>query len=273
MIYYVIIHYKTKHSFYINRYVTSLVETIQYYSSRFNQQEEQLARHVQSWVQQSEEKIQKSMKKLNSVQKAVTLKFTETKDGNQVSNKMFPRNKSEGEEEEKGNRDDVREREEGGGERGNTTNAILEERLFHSQASLQNALRNAEENDIEKKNLWMQVQQSLKDQERLERALKDTKLMRSGTADSMRDRDRERDRDRDSGFGGSHGGLVGSVQGVGGEEMYRLNERLVQAEQRAVQMSAMSAKNFAQSARTIAYLEGECGRLKTMLDHFRYVHI
>ena len=43
------------------------------------------------------------------------------------------------------------------------------------------------------------------------------------------------------------------------------------AETRAVQMSTMSAKSFAQSARTIAYLEGECGRLKTMLDHFRSV--
>lgn len=45
-----------------------------------------------------------------------------------------------------------------------------------------------------------------------------------------------------------------------------------QAETRAVQMSTISAKSFAQSARTIAYLEGECGRLKTMLDHFRLVN-
>ena len=45
-----------------------------------------------------------------------------------------------------------------------------------------------------------------------------------------------------------------------------------QAETRAVQMSAISAKSFAQSARTIAYLEGECGRLKAMLDHFRLVN-
>jgi hypothetical protein len=37
-------------------------------------------------------------------------------------------------------------------------------------------------------------------------------------------------------------------------------------------MSTISAKSFAQSARTIAYLEGECGRLKTMLDHFRLVN-
>lgn len=39
-----------------------------------------------------------------------------------------------------------------------------------------------------------------------------------------------------------------------------------------MQMSTISAKSFAQSARTIAYLEGECGRLKTMLDHFRLVN-
>ena len=240
--------------------MTSLVETIQYYAGRFNQQEEQLARHVQVWVDQSEEKLQKTIKKLNSVQKAVTLKFTETKEINTFSNKSFPRNKGYGEEEEKGSRDGYREVEEIGNM--SITNAMLEERLFHSQASLQNALKNAEENENEKKSLWLQVQQSLKDQERLERALKDTRLMRSTTADSLRDRD------RDSGYGGSHGGL-GSIQGVSTDEMYRLNERLVQAEQRAVQMSAMSAKSFAQSARTIAYLEGECGRLKTMLDHFR----
>ena len=240
------------------RYVTSLVETIQYYAGRFNQQEEQLLRHVQIWVDQSEEKLQKTIKKLNSVQKAVTLKFTETREINTASNKTFPKSKGYGEEEEKGSREGYREVEEIGSM--SITNAILEERLFHSQASLQNALKNAEENDNEKKNLCLLVKQSMKDQERLEKALKDTRLMRSTTADSLRD--------RDSGFGGSHGGL-GSVQGVSTDEMYRLNERLVQAEQRAVQMSTMSAKSFAQSARTIAYLEGECGRLKTMLDHFR----
>jgi hypothetical protein len=105
-------------------------------------------------------------------------------------------------------------------------------------------------------------------------------------------------RERDSGFV-THG----PASQAGNEEFNRLSERLVQvcsspslypsshplppfllltpppfppgtqAETRAVQMSTMSAKSFAQSARTIAYLEGECGRLKTMLDHFRCVYV
>ena len=37
-------------------------------------------------------------------------------------------------------------------------------------------------------------------------------------------------------------------------------------------ISAQSAKAFAQSARTIAYLEGEVTRVKTLADHFRVVN-
>jgi hypothetical protein len=215
------------------------------------------------------------------------------------------------------------------------TNAILEEKLFFAQASLTAATRNNEQQELEHKNLWQQLQQSLRDQERLERALKDSRQRNT----SHRDREGDSIRDRDSGFG--------PVSQAGGDEFNRLTERLVQvtsfsldapssisplysyysaflpapslrstsffpssihssfsgtalyftvlhfialqcfslnphysslylhheqAETRAVQMSTISAKSFAQSARTIAYLEGECGRLKTMLDHFRLVN-
>jgi hypothetical protein len=53
------------------RYVTSLVETIQYYSGHFQQQEEQLARHVQSWAMLCDEKLKLSLQKLHTIKKAV----------------------------------------------------------------------------------------------------------------------------------------------------------------------------------------------------------
>lgn len=37
---------------------------------------------------------------------------------------------------------------------GGMTNAMLEEKLFHATAALQSSLRNAEEDEAEKKNLW-----------------------------------------------------------------------------------------------------------------------
>ena len=49
-----------------------------------------------------------------------------------------------------------------------------------------------------------------------------------------------------------------------GDEWHRLSERLLAAEQRAMAISAQSAKTFAQSTRTIAFLEGEATRLKTL---------
>ena len=49
-----------------------------------------------------------------------------------------------------------------------------------------------------------------------------------------------------------------------GDEWHRLSERLLAAEQRAMAISAQSAKSFAQSTRTIAFLEGEATRLKTL---------
>ena len=286
--------------------MTSLVETIQYYSSRFSQQEDQLVRHVQSWSVQCEEKIKINSDKINSVQNVLKNINTDSKNGNGNGNTDFelsPPRPAYG----NGNGNGNMYNEEmggGGGERGSDrgsgiTNALLEERLFHSQVSLQNAIKCNEEDIIEKRNLWVQVQQSLKEQDRLEKVIKEMKIKYSsgniGNIEGMRDRDREsgrerdgrdgrererdsardsgRERDRDSSY--SHNGLElrrggsGSIGGVGGEELYRLNERLVQAESRAVQMSALSAKGFAQSARTIAYLEGECGRLKVMVDHFR----
>jgi hypothetical protein len=53
------------------RYVKSLVETIQYYSGHFQQQEEQLARHVQSWATLCDEKLKLSLQKLHTIKKAV----------------------------------------------------------------------------------------------------------------------------------------------------------------------------------------------------------
>lgn len=96
------------------------------------------------------------------------------------------------------------------------TNAILEEKLFFAQASLTAATRNNEQQESEHKNLWQQLQQSLRDQERLERALKDSRQRNT----SHRDREGDSIRDRDSGFG--------PVSQAGGDEFNRLSERLVQ---------------------------------------------
>lgn len=68
-----------------HRYVTTLVETIQYYSGHFHQQEEQLARHVQSWALQCDERIKHSLDKLHTVKKAVAQRHTGTKAGGEVS--------------------------------------------------------------------------------------------------------------------------------------------------------------------------------------------
>ena len=96
------------------------------------------------------------------------------------------------------------------------TNAILEEKLFFAQASLTAATRNSEQQESEHKNLWQQLQQSLRDQERLERALKDSRQRNT----SHRDREGDSIRDRDSAFG--------PVSQAGGDEFNRLSERLVQ---------------------------------------------
>lgn len=96
------------------------------------------------------------------------------------------------------------------------TNAILEEKLFFAQASLTAATRNNDQQESEHKNLWQQLQQSLRDQERLERALKDSRQRNT----SHRDREGDSIRDRDSGFG--------PVSQAGGDEFNRLSERLVQ---------------------------------------------
>jgi hypothetical protein len=68
-----------------HRYVTTLVETIQYYSGHFHQQEEQLARHVQSWALQCDERIKHSLDKLHTVKKAVAQRQSGTIVGGEVS--------------------------------------------------------------------------------------------------------------------------------------------------------------------------------------------
>lgn len=68
-----------------------------------------------------------------------------------------------------------------------------------------------------------------------------------------------RDRDRDQ-----HRESQPPPPITGTDEWHRLSERLIAAEQRAMAISAQSAKTFAQSTRTIAFLEGEATRLKTL---------
>lgn len=148
-------------------------------------------------------------------------------------------------------------------EEGVMSHEMIQERLHSAQAELHMALTRAEEDEKERNNLWLQVQQSQREQDRLERVIQD--IRHRGGREGGRDGG-ESIRDRESVFGGVEGG------GVGGEEMARLSERLMLAEQTAMQLSARAAKSFAQSARTIAYLEGECGRFKSLVNHFRVVN-
>ena len=56
------------------------------------------------------------------------------------------------------------------------------------------------------------------------------------------------------------------------EEFVILEQRLKESEERAEQMASDNARAFAKAARTEAYLEGECTRLKGLLEHLRTVN-
>lgn len=60
---------------------------------------------------------------------------------------------------------------------------------------------------------------------------------------------------------------------VGVEDFAKLMEKLEAAEIRAKETAAESAQAFADSARTIAYLESELTRVKTLVDHLRCVNV
>lgn len=62
-------------------------------------------------------------------------------------------------------------------------------------------------------------------------------------------------------------------ENVNVEDFAKLVDKLESAELRAQEAATESVKEFASSARTIAYLESECSRLKSLVDHFRCVNI
>lgn len=55
-------------------------------------------------------------------------------------------------------------------------------------------------------------------------------------------------------------------------DIHRLAERLESAEKRAQETAAANAKLFANGARGTAFLEGECSRLRGLVDHLRLVN-
>jgi chromosome segregation ATPase len=68
--------------------------------------------------------------------------------------------------------------------------------------------------------------------------------------------------------------LVRSRQdNVGVEDFAKLIEKLETSEARAQEVAAESATAYADSTRTIAYLESECTRLRTLVDHFRCINV
>lgn len=132
--------------------------------------------------------------------------------------------------------------------RGGVTFEMLEDRLAEAQDALKEATRVAEDEAAERDALWHQLQDAQNENERLEKALEDLRLNKGLDKD---------------------GNPIYNPSLVAIDDFQRLGQRLEAAEQRAVEISSNGAKQFAQSARTIAYLEGECSRLKTLLDHYR----
>jgi chromosome segregation ATPase len=206
----------------MQRAMFALAETVQYYMGRLGQQEELLNIKVQSWVDQSEARVQQAMAQVRTAAKAMHARNRE------IHDKAIEQYR-----------------------RGGVTFEMMEDRLAQAQAALQVATRTAEEDASERDTLWQQLQESQADVDRLDRALQDLRRVHNLDKDGV---------------------ALYNPGTVGIEELRRLEERLENAEQRAVEISTHGAKTFAQSARTIAFLEGECGRLKTLQDHFRYVN-
>jgi chromosome segregation ATPase len=130
---------------------------------------------------------------------------------------------------------------------------LVEKALKDTQVLLQNALDQHDRDAEEKENIWNKYDAAQQQIDELQGMLDDVNAQLSERINVNNNQDAQ--------------ALV--VQ----EEIHTIQQRLSEAEHRAEQMSTESARAFAKSARTIAYLEGEVTRLKTLLDHLRVVNV
>ena len=129
---------------------------------------------------------------------------------------------------------------------------LVEKALKDTQALLQNALDQHDRDATEKEEAWAKCDAAHQHIEELQTLLDDVNAQLSERIHQGQD----------------HDVAAQLVE----EEVHNIKQRLSEAELQAEQMSSESARAFAKSARTIAYLEGECTRLKTLLDHLRVVN-
>lgn len=144
-----------------------------------------------------------------------------------------------------------------------TTRELLERKLQEVQSSLKAALLSNEVGAETHEKLWTDLQESQRKQEQLERSLQDAIYEAE-----------EESRAAQNALN-VHNAQNTSSEGlfISAEEFARLAARLENAELRAEEMATNGAKAFARSARTVAFLEGECSRLRTLGDHFRAVNM
>jgi chromosome segregation ATPase len=126
----------------------------------------------------------------------------------------------------------------------------LDQRLEETLGSLNQVMNSNDQLLAERNHFQEMLRETIAEREELQQALED---MRIEAQLQQQDITRE------------------SAQ-LASEEYARLVERLELAEKRAVEMSSSGAKAFAKSARTIAYLEGECNHQASLVDHFRGVN-
>lgn len=130
---------------------------------------------------------------------------------------------------------------------------IVERALKDTQALLEKALDRHDHDAQEKDEAWNKYDAAQQHVEDLQRMLDDVHAQLAERIDMHNNNDAQAQ--------------------VLEEEFLSIKQRLSEAELRAEQMSTENARSFAKSARTVAYLEGECTRLKTLLDHQRVVNV
>lgn len=133
-----------------------------------------------------------------------------------------------------------------------TDRRLVERALQETQALLQKALDQHERDATEKDEIWAKYEDAQQQVGELQGLLDEVNAQLEERVSANQDQEAQ----------------AQAVQ----EEVGAIHERLSEAELRAEQMSTESARAFAKSARTIAYLEGECTRLRTLLDHLRVVN-
>ena len=128
-------------------------------------------------------------------------------------------------------------------------NLQVEDALRKTQTALQSALARHEADDAEKQEAYSRLERTLELQEELQRQLDESQSALAERLDVTATQE-------------SH--LQIAMEDAGG-----LRQRLIDAEERAEQLTAESARAYAEAARQQAFLEGENTRLQELVEHLR----